>query len=363
MSGSSLDGLDIAYCTFEVETKSGFSIKNWEIILTETIPYTKAWQEKLVQLIHASALEFAATHVHYARYTGALVNSFLQKHSIAIDCIAAHGHTIFHFPEQYFTTQIGDGAALAEVTGYPVIYDFRTQDVAAGGQGAPIASIADKYLFSNYDFCLNIGGIVNITSHINDKYIAFDISGANQILNKLVAEIGLTFDDKGALASKGIVLQDMLEQSNQLDFLHQDYPKTLDNQWVKNKLIPVFQSNAALENRLRTACEHIAYQIAQSIFKIIEQEKLEKKSYQLLVAGGGAYNNFLIDCIRQQFEQKMDINIHIPSEAIIEFKEAAMIALMGVMRLHNVPNVMKSVTGATRDTINGAIYQSWKKHI
>jgi len=363
MSGSSLDGLDIAYCSFQLADSEDFAIKHWEIEIAETLAYTEEWQGKLAQLIHADARNFAKTHVHFSRYSAELVNHFLEKHSISPDFISAHGHTIFHFPKEHFTTQIGEGAALAALTGYPVICDFRTFDVALGGQGAPIASIADKYLLSEYDFCLNLGGIANITSNANGKYVAFDITGANQVLNELVAEIGLEYDDKGALAAQGKVIHSLLNDSYKLLFLSAFYPKTLDNQWVRTELLPLFQNtDFDLKDRLRTVCEHTAQQIALSVQQIIKQENLSKSSYHLIATGGGGYNAFFMQLLQEKLEH-LQVKIEIPDEKIVGFKEAAMIALMGVMRINNVPNCMSSVTGAIRDTINGAIYQGWKKQI
>ncbi|MEM6699272.1 MAG: anhydro-N-acetylmuramic acid kinase, partial [Bacteroidota bacterium] len=350
MSGSSLDGLDVAYCSFQLADKEAFEVKNWKIEVAQTLAYTKDWQTKLAQLIHADARTFAQTHTHFSRYSAELVNQFLAKYSIDPDFIAAHGHTIFHFPEEHFTTQIGEGAALAALTGYPVIYDFRTFDVALGGQGAPIASIADKYLLSQYDFCLNLGGIANITSNANGKYIAFDISGANQVLNELVAEIGLDYDNNGDLASRGKVIPSILEASNQLPFLAASYPKTLDNQWVKKELIPPFKNtDFDLNDRLRTSCEHTTQQIAQSIQQIIKQENLNKFSYRLIATGGGGYNAFFMQLLQEKLDF-LKVKVEIPDEKIIGFKEAAMIALMGVMRVSNIPNCMSSVTGAKHDT-------------
>ncbi|MEM9850303.1 MAG: anhydro-N-acetylmuramic acid kinase [Bacteroidota bacterium] len=362
MSGSALDGLDLAYCRFELAANRDFELLNWEIEQATTLPYSESWQNRLAQLIHADARSFAETHVHYARYVGQLVNQFLADYQLDPDYIASHGHTIFHFPDLFYTTQIGEGAALAATTGYPVICDFRTQDVAQGGQGAPIASIADKYFFGQYDFCLNLGGIANLTAKVDKKYVAFDISGANQILNALAAEIGLAYDDKGELAAQGNLIPTLFKASNQLDFLTADYPKTLDNQWVKTQLLPIFKNPSyALKDRLHTAVQHIAYQIAAAVKKVVEQEAMRKSSYHFLATGGGAYNNFLMTSMQRAFAQHTPVHIHVPSDTIISFKEAAMIALMGVMRIENVPNCMSNVTGAKFDTINGAIYQGWKK--
>lgn len=360
MSGSSLDGLDMAYCKFRCTHSPTFELLDWQLLAHDTLAYTKKWQERLATLIHDDAKTFVATHADYGRYMAELVNTFLTKTEIEPDFIASHGHTIFHFPDQHFTTQIGDGAALAASTGYPVISEMRSMDVAAGGQGAPIAPIADDYLLGKYDFYLNLGGIANVTVRQAEKWTAFDITGANQILNAIVSEEGKAYDDGGQLAATGKVLAALLQESNQLDFLKKSPPKTLDNQWVQKELLPIFKMKQfSVADRLRTACEHIAYQIVQSIKQFVPKNK----PATMLVTGGGANNRFFLKCLEKHLKTLGNIGLEVPEKAIAEFKEAAMIALMGVMRLHNFPNCKSSVTGAERDTINGCIYQGWKKHI
>lgn len=361
MSGSSLDGLDVAVCHFHTTYNPDFQINNWNIVIAETIPYSVEWQQRLIALPKANALELAAAHAQYGHYVGDLVHQFLAKHPLEVDAIASHGHTILHYPQQKFTTQIGDGAAIAAVTGLPVINDFRALDVASGGQGAPIAAIADKYLFSDFDFCLNIGGIANVTYQNTHKNIAFDISGANQILNALAATLGLEYDAEGNIARTGQMNHMLLQQSNNLDYFHLDYPKTLDNQWVQQHLVNLFyESTLPVQDRLRTAVEHIAEQISISIQGIINKENLSASKPRLLATGGGAFNTFLMELIQEKLPQ---VEIVIPEPLIVSNKEAAMIALMGMMRIENVPNCIHTVTGAVRSVVGGAIHQGWKKHL
>jgi anhydro-N-acetylmuramic acid kinase len=361
MSGSALDGLDIAICHFQVRHQPDFQITAWDIVVAETISYSAEWQQRLAVLPKSTALEFAAAHAQYGHYVGDLVSIFLTKHPLEVDVIASHGHTIFHYPEQKFTTQIGDGAAIASVTGLPVISDLRALDVASGGQGAPIAAIADKYLFSDFDFCLNLGGIANVTYQNAHKNIAFDISGANQILNALASTLGLEYDEGGNIARTGQVNPMLLKQSNSLDYFNLDYPKTLDNQWVQLHLVQLFhQSTLPIQDRLRTAVEHIAEQISISIQGIIDKEKIAASNLRLLATGGGAFNTFLMELIQDKLPQ---VEIVVPPSLLVSNKEAVMVALMGVMRIENVPNCIHTVTGAARSVIGGAIHQGWKKYL
>ncbi len=305
--------------------------------------------------------ELLLAHAHYGHYAGELVRDYLERTQIEPDFIASHGHTIFHYPNEQMTLQIGDGAAIAAETGYPVINDFRAMDVALGGQGAPLAPIADRMLLPGYDFYLNLGGISNITGHAGEKFIAFDIGGANQVLNFLAQQVNKPFDENGNLAASGALHAGLLAQANALSYHELPYPKSLGNDWVQEALIPIFQHyNATIADKLHTACLHIAWQIAKQIGAIIEREQLNKEHYRLLATGGGARNTFLMQCIEQACSKIADIEIVIPDPLIISFKEAAFMALMGVLRLENLPNCMASVTGASRDASGGAIHQGWR---
>ena len=333
----------------------------WEFVATKTMGFSEMWQARLQNLPRQSALDFAKTHTFFGHYCAELIEQFLHKHQISPDFIAAHGHTIFHAPEHRYTVQIGDGAAMAALTGYPVINNFRAQDIAISGEGAPLAPIADQYLLPGFDFYLNLGGIANISYPGKDRSIAFDIGGANQIFNALAQELDLAYDHEGAIAAKGQLLSDLFQACNANPYFSQAYPKSLDNQWTFQHLVlPFLQYEGATTDKMHTAVQHIAYQIKQSIDQIINQEKLSEKTYRMMVTGGGAYNRFLLECIQNYCPQ---IEVIIPDELIIEFKEAAMIALMGVLRLENRENTISSVTGAQRNTIGGSIHQGWKKLI
>lgn len=382
MSGSSLDGLDVAYCQFNCKNKlskaksrtgfgnEGFKIKKWKIKEAKTYPLSNFWKNRLQSLPTASAFELMDAHAAFGQYMGAIVNRFFSEKKIDrknIDLIASHGHTIFHEPAEGFTTQIGDGAGLAVSTECTVINDFRSSDIALGGQGAPLAPMADKMLFpvpeassgsrfTRFDFYLNLGGIANITCNINNRFIAFDICGANQILNALANELNLPFDKNGKLAKKGTLDKKLFKQQKNIAFFKNDYPKSLSNQWVqKNQTTAFLKNKNQTENKLNTATELTAQLISGSLNKIIEKENFKKKKYKILVTGGGAYNIYLMKRISFYLKKK-NIEVVTPKKNVIGFKEAALMALLGVMRLENTANCMASVTGAKKDTIGGAIY-------
>ncbi len=357
MSGSSLDGLDVAHCRF---TMHGKRLISWELCEAQTLPFPAEWQQRLRSLPSATALEFAAAHAAFGRLQGELVNDFLKKNGIeaaSLDFIAAHGHTVFHDPAAGFTSQIGDGAALAAVTGCTVVCDFRTMDVAHGGQGAPLAAFADKMLFAGYDFYLNIGGIANLTCNANGRYVAFDTGGANQALDALAGQLGLPFDKDGNLARSGKLESGLLDELNRPGYFSQPYPKTLSNQWVQENLVqPCLRSGISMKDKLHTATQHVALQIAHSIGQIIENEDFRKKSYRLFATGGGAFNVFLMECLREELAPVAEVELVVPPLGVVKFKEALLMGLLGLMRMEGVANVLATATGASGDTVGGGVY-------
>ena len=360
MSGSSLDGVDIAFVDFKI---NGEQI-NFELIKAETIEFSEVWQRRLRNLPKVDALAFSKTNTYFGHLLGEMVNDFISKHKIDVDFIASHGHTIFHYPDNRITVQIGDGAAIAAITGLPVINNFRTHDIAINGEGTPIAPIADKYLFPGYDFYLNIGGIANISCSIDGRFVAFDTGAANQILNELTHLIGLPYDEDGNIARDGTINRAILNKVNELPYHHQPYPKSLDNTWLQENILPIYLiEEDTIQNKLRTACEQLAQQVALSIQQIIDKENLPVKPFRIFATGGGAFNNFLMERVGAVCNQHFPTEIIIPNPEIVEYKEALLMALMGVLRVENKVNVMRSVTGAKRDTIGGAIWQGWKKMI
>lgn len=343
MSGTSLDGLDIAFCRFTVDKN------NWDfkILQAETKPYSAEWKEKLLRLETADALGFQKVHYEYGYYLGRQVSDFIVKHGIKADFVSSHGHTIFHQPENKFTVQAGAGSAIVSGCKMPVVCDFRSLDVALGGQGAPLVPIGDKLLFHQYEYCLNLGGFANISYENSGKRIAYDICPVNIVMNAITEKLGKPYDDKGAIARSGMVSKYLLNELNILPYFRQapETPKSLGKEWVLQNIDPLFEQYEIEPNDLLcTFCEHVAVQIARTLET--------KNSGKLLITGGGAYNDFLIERIREL----VPLDIVIPEKRIIEFKEALIFAFLGVLRMRGEINSLRSVTGARENSSGGAVY-------
>jgi anhydro-N-acetylmuramic acid kinase len=337
MSGTSLDGLDICFTKFEKKNTTW----TFQILQAETIPYPKYWEDQLRNSISLPAQKLLELNSEYGFYLGQLVNAFIEKYQLKdIDLISSHGHTVFHQPQKKFTLQIGDGRAIKIETGLPVIYDFRTQDVLMGGNGAPLVPIGDELLFQQYDACLNLGGFSNISLKDNNKRIAFDIAPVNIILNKLVQKFNRSFDENGELARSGTINNSLLAKLNSLDFYKDYHPKSLGIEWCQEHIFPLFK-NIETEDQLATFTEHAAVQIANAVN--------ENNLRTVLCTGGGTYNTFLIEKIKE----KTTAAIIIPEKEIIDYKEALIFAFMGVLRLNNEINVLASATGSPNDQSSG----------
>jgi anhydro-N-acetylmuramic acid kinase len=343
MSGTSLDGLDIAHCRFTLDNNHwGF-----EIIQAETIVYTSDWKQRLIGAETSNALDFQQLHVDYGSYLGQRVSDFIIKHNTQVDFVASHGHTIFHQPDKRLTVQIGNGSSIASKCKLPVVCDFRALDVALGGQGAPLVPIGDRLLFSGFDFCLNLGGFANVSYEHTGKRIAYDICPVNIVMNALCEGLGKPYDENGDMAKEGMVSYYLLNELNQLAFykIAPNSPKSLGKEWVLSNIEPLLELYEVSDaDVLRTFCEHIAFQIAKCLN--------DKPKGKILITGGGAYNAFLIQCIQQQLKHE----IVIPDKKTIEFKEALIFAFLGTLRMRNEVNCLKSVTGAFADSCCGAVY-------
>ena len=345
MSGTSLDGLDIADCIFR------FDNHKWLFEIKETImiPYTNDWINRLKDAPNLSGFNLIQLDKEYGVYLGNQVKEFLKKDSVNVDFVASHGHTVFHQPSLGVTFQIGNGSSLANISGLKVINDFRSLDVALGGQGAPLVPIGDKLLFGDFDACLNLGGFANISFEKDEKRIAFDICPVNILLNKICEDhFDVKYDDKGKLSESGEIDKQLLQQLNDLPFYTEAYPKSLGKEWVDSNIIPLIEKiNCCRENLLRTVTEHIALQLSNVLSKYVSSDK------DILVTGGGTYNSFLIERIKQF----SSCNVIIPEFKLIDFKEALIFAFLGVLRTRNEINCLASVTGALKDSSGGIIHE------
>ncbi|GAB0156299.1 anhydro-N-acetylmuramic acid kinase [Chryseobacterium sp. Alg-005] len=337
MSGTSLDGLDICLARFEKKDH----LWSFEILKAETVPYPIFWEKKLGNAIHLNTEDLLELHSEYGFYLGQQVQGFIQRNDLKnIDLISSHGHTVFHQPQKKFTLQIGDGRAIKLETGISVVYDFRSQDVLMGGNGAPLVPIGDEFLFPEYDACLNLGGFSNISLKVNGKRIAFDIAPVNIVLNKLAQQFNKNFDENGELARSGKVSRQLLDKLNSLEFYQQSHPKSLGIEWCNEFVFPLLHGLEGAD-LLATFTEHISHQISI----VINENNLKS----ILFTGGGTYNSFLIEKIKQ----KTQTEIIIPEKEIIDYKEALIFGFMGVLRQNNNINVLSSATGSSGDHCSG----------
>lgn len=339
MSGTSLDGIDFAAVEFAF-----FNDKwNFNLITAKTVSYSENWLKKLITAPTLSGEKLMELHSEYGNFIGTKINEFNKETNFEPDLIASHGHTIFHQPNKHFTFQVGNGAEIAAVTKITTVADFRTTDVALGGQGAPLVPIGDKLLFPEYDYCLNLGGFANVSFEKEDQRIAFDICPTNFILNFFAEKQKFAFDKNGELGKQGKINTELLNGLNNIPFYKQNPPKSLGREWVENEFFPVLNSSEISDSdKLRTVYEHIAQQIGNTT----------AKKGKMLVTGGGAFNSFLIERIKQH----STLEVVIPKSEIVDFKEALIFAFLGVLRIQNKTNCYSSVTGAKKDSTCGIIF-------
>jgi anhydro-N-acetylmuramic acid kinase len=346
MSGSSLDGLDIAFAEFQ-ETAGKWK---YELIHSACYEYTPEWQEKLRSAYTLSALGYQLLHTEYGHFLGEQVNRFISENGLdfRVQLIASHGHTVFHMPSKRMTAQIGDGAAIAAETGINVVSDLRSLDVALGGHGAPIVPIGEKLLLNDFNYFLNIGGIANLSVN-GDRYTAFDVCPANRVLNLIAKEKGFQYDEGGKLAAAGRIHHDLLKTLNSLEYYSKPYPKSLDNSFGTDTVYPILNGAGSSEDLMATYVEHIAMQVTEAV------KPLAKPGEKLMVTGGGAHNDFLLERLKANLEST-GLAIEVPSASLVDMKEALIMGFIGLLRWREEYNVLSSVTGASRNSIGGAVY-------
>ena len=342
MSGTSIDGVDLCYSNFSYENK------NWKFLIriAETVPYEKSWITKLTNAHGLSDIDLKELDLEYTSYLSKIILHFIYKNQIdGIDFISSHGHTVFHEPKKQITYQIGNRVELNKLTNIPVVCDFRVQDVKFGGQGAPLVPIGDLLLFRDYSHCLNLGGFSNISVKSNDHILAYDICPVNIVLNKYSRLVGVDFDLDGKISESGKIDNNLLKLLNSISFYSLTHPKSLGVEWVENKIFPLIDSfNLSVEDALRTFVEHVAIQISNN---------LKGNNLKVLITGGGVKNKFLIKRIKKISNQNFET---IPKN-IIDYKEALIFGFLGVLKIRNENNCLKSVTGAKENHSSGVIFQ------
>ena len=347
MSGSSLDGVDLCYAEFY------FIDGRWTYnnCITETIAYSPLWVSKLQEAGDQSAEEFYKTHVEYGCLLAVFVNEFISANKLIPQLISSHGHTIFHQPQFKITCQIGDGASIYANTGIPTITDFRSVDMALGGQGAPLVPVGERDLFEDYGMFLNLGGIANISVFDKvQKIMAYDIAPCNMPLNILCEKyLDRAYDKDGEISSAGKLHKELFEALNALHYFKLDPPKSLGREFIVREYLPLIETfPISIEDKLFTITEHIIGAISNAI----NEHSPGSRKQNILATGGGVYNKFLM----KRLEEKSRIDISKPASTIIEFKEALIFAYLGVLRITGQVNALSSVTHASRDSIGGTLW-------
>lgn len=339
MSGTSLDGID--FCWVKFHNKKGWQ---FEIKHAETIAYSLKWKNKLQSAHLLSSAKLHELNREYSLFLSKKIAEFISYNTITeLDFISSHGHTVLHQPHLGITLQIGNLMEITQFINVPIICDFRSQDVQLGGQGAPLVPMGDQLLFNEYTYCLNLGGFANISFQEKDQRIAFDICPVNIVLNYYAEKLGFDFDKDGEIAKKNEPHEPLLYALNQLEFYQKNYPKSLGKEWVESDFTPIIEKfDLPTETIISTLTHHAAFQI----------NKVIQPNSTLLVTGGGAFNTYLIS----HLQKDASVQLVLPSNYLINFKEALIFALLGVLRFRGETNVLSSVTGASTNHSSGIIY-------
>jgi len=339
MSGTSLDGIDIAYIHFEKKEKWLFKVEN-----SKTYKYSKELFDKIKTSVSLSKIDLDKLDNDYTLLLSKQVLRFIEEFSINdIDAVCSHGHTVFHNPNNNYTYQIGNLPEISKKIGHKVVCNFREQDVSLGGQGAPLVPVGEKYLFSEYDSCINLGGFANISKTLDGKLIAYDICPVNTVLNYLSNKMNLDFDKDGEISKNGRLIEDLYTKLNKLDYYNISHPKSLGIEWLNSNITPLLdQYPSQIIDLLHTYTHHIAEQVSKNTIN----------ETNILVTGGGAKNKFLIGLINK----KLKNNIVIPDNILIDYKEAIIFGFLGLLKLLNINNCYSSVTGSSIDHCSGDIF-------
>lgn len=347
MSGTSLDGVDIAYCQFATDDGDTWT---YQILKAVTRSYSKEWRQRLEILQKASAADYARTNVEYGHLLGSLLKDFIESHNLVPEFVVSHGHTIFHQPTNGFTAQVGDGETMAVSLPCPLITNLRNKDVALGGQGAPLVPFGEKHLFPNTRLFLNLGGFSNLTFDSS----ALDVSPCNFALNWVARRVDpmLEYDPDGRNAREGNLVPQLLEELDSLDYYRQSGPKSLGREWFEQHFLPVLAAPAqkAPKDALHTLCVHIARQVVRAI------EGSGVRDTEIIVTGGGLRNVFLAELLEKELSALGIAFSTKTSSYLIDYKEALIFAFLGLQVLRGCHNTLSSATGAREPSPSGSIH-------
>ena len=346
MSGTSLDGLDIVLVQFE-ENEDVISHK---MVCNETVGYPTDLEQNIKKAHKLKIDEVQILDKAIGLFFAAQVNAFIEKNKLDqndIEAIASHGQTILHQPENGFTLQLGCGSTIAYHTGIPVINDFRSLDVIAGGQGAPLVPIGDFNLFNGKaEAFVNIGGFCNISFKDHKGEIqAFDICPSNLPLNRYAQKLNAAYDKDGDFAQAGVLDDLLLQKLNKLEYYTKSAPKSLGTEWLDKSFYPLISEDLDPKTILRTVSTHIATQITHTL-------KTNNIS-SVYLSGGGVKNKFLINELKKSYSG----NIIVPDEQVIDFKEALIFAFLGYCYLLNRATTIKTVTGSALSLSTGVYHK------
>ena len=363
MSGTSMDGIDLAYCRFAERIDPGLKMTcndahwSFEILKAETIPMPETWHGRLDSLGEQSAETFARTHVRFGHFLGETLRDFIHSENIKPQFVSSHGHTVFHQPSRNFSVQIGDGETLATYLNMPLVTQFRQKDVALGGEGAPLVPFGEQHLFPKGMLFMNLGGIVNLSIDA----MGFDICVCNMALNRLAGLLDppAAYDAGGAIAASSQVDPTLLNALDGLPWYELPPPKSLGKEWFETWVIPLLKaSNATVRSQMATYTEHIANKVASAVLQTVNRCKTKAlmSPTAILMSGGGVHNDYLVARIRQKMSDA-GLNLDILTDpSLIDHKEAMIFAFLGLQVLLGRSNVLASVTGARQDSIGGSIH-------
>lgn len=346
MSGTSIDGIDLALIEFSVANDI-----NYKFLASKTYKYSEDWVQKLRYNPTISAADLFKLDHEYAIYSAEVINKFIQEFDLnreEINCVAHHGHTYLHRPDLGYTFQLGCSPILSDLVQLDFITDFRKEDVALGGQGAPLVPIGDLYLFKEYDACINLGGFMNISFQEGNSRTAYDLGSFNYILNHLANKLGLEYDKEGSIARSSKADSSLLEKLTKLDYYQRELPKSIGAEYAEAYIIPLvdqFETTVAISTYTKHAALIVAKEVDNHSFK------------KILLSGGGAHNLYFIDLL----QELTTAEIVVSNQELTDFKEALIFALLALLKREEKINVLSSVTGSNTDHSAGILYEFVKK--